>query len=376
MKEPIHWIISVFLAGLTSCAALSDGDEMNDEPVPIVLSPWVENRTEPNHLMKTEAMTIPYPGTEFKINITPKAPEGNADKYKRYTYQLTATKTGDKWDLTGTSGLPDAAIGSGTVGLNGAAPLWAGRTVETTINAWAGWISDFPAASPLDNTFLDQKTKDDLTKADLLHYRDTFIPQDKLGVEMEGKFTFAFHHHLSQLNVKLVFGLEYDQISSSDILEGGIRVAGIFNTINSYKFDPDKTMADAVEPGKLSTTGVNTFPNKTDGADLLKDVEYITPCMESPVKEESGHYVVSFKALLVPQELKANTELIIIRMKPLNGTGDGFKKDGDVWFIYPLLNAEKLESGKAYTLTLQMGGTVVSTVRNAINATLQKGDWQ
>lgn len=375
MKEPIYWIISVFLAGLTSCAAPSDGDEMNDEPVPIVLSPLVEFRTGSEDLMKATVVQTPYPGTEFKINITPKAPEGNAEKYKRYTYQLTATKTGDKWELTGTSGLPDAATGSGTASLNGAAPLWAGRTVETTINAWAGWISDFSVAAPLDNTFLDQSTEEKLTKADLLHYRETFIPQDKLGVEMDGKFTFAFHHHLSQLNVKLVFGSEYDKVSTSDILKGGIRVAGIFNTINSYKFHPDKTMADAVDPGQLNT-GANTFPNKTDGEDLLKDVEYITPCMESPVKDGSGHYVVSFKALLVPQELKANTELIIIRMKPLNDTGNGFKEDGDVWFIYPLPKAEKLESGKAYTLTLQMGGTVVSTVRNAVNATLQKGDWQ
>lgn len=374
MKEPIYWIISVFLAGLTSCAAPSDGDEMNDEPVPIVLSPLVEIRTGSEDLMKATVAPTPYPGTEFEINITPKAPEGNTEKYKRYTYQLTATKTGDNWGLTGTSGLPDAATGSGTVDLNGAAPLWAGRTVETTINAWAGWISDFSAAVPLKNTFLDQSTEEQLTKADLLHYRETFIPQDKLGVEMDGKFTFAFHHHLSQLNVKLVFGSEYDQVSTPDNLKRGIRVAGIFNTINSYQFDPDKTMADAVDPGKPSTG--NTFPNKTDGADFLENVEYITPCMESPVKDENGHYVVSFKALLVPQELKANTELIIIRMKPLNDARDGFKEDGDVWFIYPLPKTEKLESGKAYTLTLQMGGTVVSTVRNAVNATLQKGDWQ
>lgn len=371
MKEPIYWIISVFLAGFTSCAAPSDGDEMNDEPVPIVLSPLVEIRTGSEDLMKATVVQTSYPGTEFEINITPKAPEGNVEKYKRYTYQLTATKTEDKWGLTGTSGLP--ATGSGMVDLNGAAPLWAGRTVETTINAWAGWISDFSAAEPLKNTFLDQSTEEQLTKADLLHYRETFIPQDKLGVKMDGKFTFAFHHQLSQLNVKLVFGSEYDKISSSEILKGGIRVAGIFNTINSYNFHPDKTMADAVEPGRK---GVNTFPNKTSGADLLENVEYITPCMESPVKDESGHYVVSFKALLVPQELTANTELIIIRMKPLNDVRDGFKEDGDVWFIYSLPKTEKLESGKAYTLTLQMGGTVVATVRNAVNATLQKGDWQ
>lgn len=375
MKEPIYWIISVFLAGLTSCAAPSDGDEMNDEPVPIVLSPLVEIRTGSEDLMKATVVQTSYPGTEFEINITPKAPEGNVEKYKRYTYQLTATKTEDKWGLTGTSGLPDAVTGSGTASLNGAAPLWAGRTVETTINAWAGWISDFSAAEPLKNTFLDQSTEEQLTKADLLHYRETFIPQDKLGVKMDGKFTFAFHHQLSQLNVKLVFGSEYDKISSSEILKGGIRVAGIFNTINSYNFHPDKTMADAVEPG-LPSTRVNAFPNKTSGADLLENVEYITPCMESPVKDESGHYVVSFKALLVPQELKANTELIIIRMKPLNDALDDFKDNGDVWFIYSLPKTEKLESGKAYTLTLQMGGTVVATVRNAVNATLQKGDWQ
>lgn len=375
MKEPIYWIISVFLAGLTSCAAPSDGDEMNDEPVPIVLSPLVEIRTGSEDLMKATVVQTPYPGTEFEINITPKAPEGNPEKYKRYTYQLTATKTGDNWELTDTSGLPDAVTGSGSASLNGAAPLWAGRTVETTINAWAGWISDFSSSKPLNNTFLDQSTEEKLIKADLLHYRETFIPQDKLGVEMDGTFTFAFHHHLSQLNVKLVFGSEYDKVSTSDILKGGIRVAGIFNTINSYEFHPDKTMADAVAPGRPNT-GVNTFPNKTDGADLLENVEYITPCMESSLKDGSGHYVVSFKALLVPQELKANTELIIIRMKPLNDARDGFKDNGDVWFIYPLPKTEKLESGKAYTLTLQMGGTVVSTVRNAVNATLQKGDWQ
>lgn len=369
MKKPIHWIILGFLAILTSCADASVGDEMNDELVPIVLSPLVENLTKVGEAIRATA-TSPYSGAEFKINITPTAPADNTEKYKRYTYQLIATKKGDKWDLDGTSGVP--VTGTGPDALNGAIPLWAGRTVETTINAWAGWISDFSTATPLDNPFLMQNTENALTKVDLLHYREIFVPQDKLGTDMNGSFSFAFHHHLSQLNVQLVFGSEYDSMNS-ETLKGGIQVAGIFNTINSYTFDPDKTMTDAVHPGTPSTGTV--FPNKT-GSDLLDGVEYIRPYIESFTKDANNHHVVSLKTILVPQKLNAKTELIIIRMKRLTTTGDDFESSGDTWFIYPLPQAETLESGKAYTLTLQMGATTTSTTRNAVNTMMQKGDWQ
>lgn len=356
------------LAAFASCTDSSTDSEVADAPVPIRLMPSVEIQPESTvRAAGTTAATSSFLGSQFEIHITPTAPATDLAKYAKYTYQLTASSSNGTWKLDGTYGLS-----APFTPLSGETPLWAGRTVETIVEASTGWMkdSDFKPDAPLDNPFLDQTTLEKQIALDFLHYRDTFPPQKKLGIDMKGTFNFAFHHHLSQLNVTLQFGTDYDNVAV-DQWANGIQAAGIFNTINSYVLHWDSSWGEMVKPG--SESSAQKFPNTTTGADILAGVEYINPYREAPTKNASGHYEVKIEAIVVPQTLKAGTELIILRLKKLNTAKTGFETTGDTWFIYQMKQDETLEGGYSYNLTLKTDATGTTTRSATI---LQKGDWQ
>lgn len=355
MKQ-LYWLLLGTLPLFASCNDSSADSEITDMPVPIRLAPSVEIQPEG---MTKAGNTQPFDGSEFEIEITPVAPVSASDKYEKYTYQLKATKDqNDNWKLDGTYGLPSGPL----TDLNGETPLWAGRNIETFVEAHAGKLTDFSQNAPLDNQFLEQSTEANQVAVDFLHYQEKFKPSAKLTDAMNKPFEFDFHHHLSQLNVILKFGTDYNGINMDQIRTDGIQTVGIFNTVTNYKLTRDAAGLEIVTPGVLTQN--HTFPNTT-GGDILTGVEYIRPLVTVSADGKS----LLMKAMLIPQALKAGTELIILRLKKLNGNGF---VSGDTWFIYELPKDETFEGGYSYQLTLQIGAG--TTTRSA--TILQKGDWQ
>lgn len=305
-------------------------------------------------LSRTATGTTDFSGSEFQLIINPEAKQVNGkDLHEDYHYQLKVEKNpvSDDWDLfSGTYGTT-----SPTTPLGDKIPLWAGPAVKTDVKAYTNYVDKFDvttAGSP-GSPLLDQHTIDKCNTIDLLYFYKSVSPGTEL--DSDKKLAIDFTHRLSQLNILLKFGTEFNRVGGAKTMDPAlIKSVGIYEMKNAYSFDITSvptTGSDANYPKPQPTGSAATLTDlENDPASTL----HITPYVSDELKQ-GNIPTIAYTALIVPQKVAKSTHLIVITLYPMNNDGTANTTGAIRNFIYSPSEEIDFESGKSYKLTLSLG---------------------
>lgn len=288
-----------------------------------------------------------FTGSDFRLFIDPEEKQENGkDVNADYHYQLTVKKSNSgNWDaFEGTYGTSPANP------LGDKIPLWAGPRVQTSVKAYANYKESFTPTSPL----LDQNTVDKSNAVDLLYFYKRLLP----GTELDGnkKLAIDFTHRLSQLNIILKFGSEFNRVDNKTMDAALIKSVGIYEMLYGYTFDVNTSP---------SVNGGSSYPvpsptgSITKLSDLTSDptsTPHITPYIYKEL-EQGTNPTITYTALVVPQTVAGGSRLVVISLCPMRSDGKVDTTGTPRNFVYTVPASEPIvfESGKAYNLTLTVG---------------------
>ena len=289
-----------------------------------------------------------FTGSDFKLCIDPEEKKENGnDVNADYHYQLTVKKsTAGNWDVF------EGTYGTSTPAnlLNGKIPLWAGPQVRTDVNAYANYLNTTNMS-----LLLDQSTADKSNAVDLLYFYKSLLP----GTELDGnkKLAIDFTHRLSQLNIILKFGSEFNRVDNSTMDAALIKLVGIYEMKYEYTFDvntsPSANGASIIYPIPTAAGLITTL------SDLTSDptsTPHIIPYIYKKL-EQGTNPTITYTALVVPQEVAGGSHLVVISLYPMKSDGKADTTGTSRNFVYTVSASSSLtfESGKAYNLTLTVG---------------------
>lgn len=334
---------------MTGC---NDGD--NDTPtIPVNTFPkdgTIQVTTTVNNLVINRATGgTDFTGSDFRLFIDPEERQENGkDMNADYHYQLTVKKSAaGNWDVfEGTYGTSNPANPLGDK-----IPLWAGPKVQTSVKAYANYKESFTPTSPL----LDQSTVDKSNAVDLLYFYKSLLP----GTELDGnkKLAIDFTHRLSQLNIILKFGSEFNRVDNQTMDAALIKSVGIYEMKYEYNFDVDTSPsvngASIIYPIPTATGLITTL---TDLTEVSPSTPHITPYIYKEL-EQGTTPTITYTALVVPQTVNGGSHLVVISLYPMKSDGHANTEKSSRNYIYtvPASGSLTFESGKAYNLTLTVG---------------------
>lgn len=308
-----------------------------------------------NILGRSNAVPTPFSGDDFQLFIDPSEKLVNGvDANSDYHFQLKVEKT---------PGTTDWGVFSGTYGktspyipLGNKVPLWAGPREQTEVKAYANYI-DYTAT--ITSLLLDQSTAEMSAANDLLYFYKSLLPGTDLDSSSK-KLVIDFTHRLSQLNIILKFGTEFNRVEPDKTMDKAlIKNVGIYEMQYTYSFD----IASKLVAG---SDGKFTYPlaEATGSASLLTDlvsdptgVAHIVPYISKTLAQNVTASTITYTALVVPQKMDAGRHLVVITMYPMGADGKADTNGTIRNFVYTITDVAGItfESGKAYNLTLTVG---------------------
>lgn len=290
-----------------------------------------------------------FTGSDFRLFIDPEEKQENGnDVNADYHYQLTVKKSNSgNWDaFEGTYGtsIPANPLGDKI-------PLWAGPRVQTSVKAYANYKESFTPTSPL----LDQSTDKLSNAVDLLYFYKSLLP----GTELDGnkKLAIDFTHRLSQLNIILKFGSEFNRVDNKTMDAALIKSVGIYEMLYEYTFDvntsPSVNGASIIYP---IPNAAGTITTLTDLTEIPPSTPHITPYIYKEL-EQGTNPTITYTALVVPQTVAGGSHLVVISLYPMksDGKANDTKTPRNYVYTVPASGSLTFESGKAYNLTLTVG---------------------
>lgn len=292
--------------------------------------------------------TTDFTGSDFRLFIDPEEKiESGKDVNADYHYQLTVRKsTAGNWDVfEGTYGtsIPPNSLGDKI-------PLWAGPRVQTSVKAYANYKENF-TPSPL----LDQSTADKSNAVDLLYFYKSLLPGT--GLDGNKKLAIDFTHRLSQLNIIMKFGSEFNRVDNKTMDAALIKSVGIYEMKYEYTFDvntsPSANGASIIYP---IPNAAGTITTLTDLTEIPPSTPHITPYIYKEL-EQGTNPTITYTALVVPQTVAGGSHLVVISLYPMksDGQANSVKNPRNYVYTVPTSGSLTFESGKAYNLTLTVG---------------------
>lgn len=354
INKTMYMIKQIYLLAILPALMMTgcnDGD--NDTPtIPVNTFPKdgsIQVTTTVNNLVINRATGgTDFAGSDFRLFIDPEEQQENGkDMNADYHYQLTVKKSAaGNWDVfEGTYGTSIPANP-----LADKIPLWAGPKVQTSVKAYANYKESFTPTSPL----LDQSTVDKSNAVDLLYFYKSLLP----GTELDGnkKLAIDFTHRLSQLNIILKFGSEFNRVGNRTMDAALIKSVGIYEMQYGYTFDVNKIP---------SANGASNYPvpsptgSITNLSDLTIDptsTPHITPYIYKGL-EQGTNPTITYTALVVPQTVTGGSHLVVISLYPMksDGKADTVGTPRNYVYTVPTSGSLTFESGIAYKLTLTVG---------------------
>lgn len=255
-------------------------------------------------------------------------------------FSLTVLNTGNaKYSYNNKKFTKDATTGDWTCA---DLLLWEGASKPVTILAYSPIIdgaqvindtNDDFSATTLYEVATDQTTPD--AKNDLLVYKKNVTPANDLTTD--GKLNITLSHVNCLIDINVTLGTEFNKpsiLTENPITE--VTVGGTF--VNSYiNFD------DIPVDFGIPTESRNYKDIKAFKGDF------------TPAADAEANAVAKFNCIVLPQTVNANSFKVTL-------------KTADKTYVWTAPNSVSFNSGKRYTLNLEMGDNVV-LLKNDITAT-------